>query len=148
MIRLMVVAGVVALAVVVLGPLRAPLALWEVVVAAAAVALVWGRLPEAPERVPSLLADPLQFGRSSRSALGSIGLEVAGATDPKMGGDPRVRLRLLELLRHRAGLGPDPIPDAEGRRLLGDESWHVLRAEGRVISPTELDELVRRIERL
>lgn len=136
---------VLALAVVVVGPLGGPLVGWELVVAAAALTVAW-RWPIRPGKVPPLWREP-SLTATTPNALRPLELEVAGASDARLGGDRRVRLRLQALLEHRSGLGRAPTKSEAGR-LIGDRGWALLTSDDEIMEGADLEELVTRIEQI
>lgn len=137
--------AVLAVAIVVVGPLGGPLVAWEVVVAAAVLTVAW-RWRIRPAGVPPLWREATLIATTPH-ALGSLELEVAGASDERLGGDRRVRLRLRRLLEHRAGLGRSPT-ESEAVMLIGDEAWALLKAEDEVMEAADLEKLVTRVEQV
>ncbi|MFP3915984.1 MAG: hypothetical protein ACLFWM_13980 [Actinomycetota bacterium] len=128
------------------GPAR--VAAWEVVMVGAVAVMAREAWPDRPRKAPPLLGgadDPLVRPLRLMSALE---LEVAGSADPRLSGERLLRSRLTRLLRHRAGLGPGPIPEEVGRRLLGQGAWHTLMGRDGPMSMDEIEELTDRIEAL
>jgi hypothetical protein len=118
--------------------------LWEMVIVAALVVTVWRRVPAQPvEQGPS---SPIWARHRVRppASLLSLELEVAGAGDPRLGDEVRLRRRLVALAAHRSGLPTDEVAGEGARRLLGERAAGVLTGTG-PIAPEEVEMLIERI---
>lgn len=134
-----------ATAVVVLA-LGAPPLAWELMLVTALLVVTWRRWPRDPPRHPALFGSDPRWRIGSKGGLGLVELEVMGAVSAELGTATMVRRRLVGLVSHRASLTGPPSDD-EGRRLVGEEAWSILTADG-PLTPAELETLVGRIERL
>lgn len=121
--------------------------LWEVVVTAAFLLVVWRRWPRRPEAVPPLLGEASPFDRRPLGHLATLELEVVAATDAALGGELRLRRRLGALAEHRAGLTPGSLSDDTGPAVLGEGPWGILTGTG-PMRPHEVATLVKQIEDL
>lgn len=156
---------VVGLAVVGLSLTDPPLILWEVLVIAAMGTVVWRGLPPRPPRFPSLVGSRVTHVPPAR-VLAPLELEVSGSCDPRLGGDRRIRRRLLALLHHRAGDHQRAYEQGTRGRLenrmeglaemgslssrppgMDDRAWEVLLGDG-VTSLDELEMIVSQIEEI
>lgn len=164
--RALAIALVVGLAVVVLSLPGPPLILWIMLMFAGMVAILWRGLPPRPPRFPSLVGSGVTHVAPVR-VLAPLELEVSGSCDPRLGGDRRIRSRLLALLRHRVGNhGPafeqrgtggaarvrgegsvEPGPPASRPRGLDERAWEVLIGDG-VTTLDELEMIVDQIEEI
>ncbi len=120
--------------------------LWELLLVTALAATMWRRMPGQPVEESS--PRPIWARRRIRppAALLSLELEVAGAGDPRLGDEVRLRRRLAALVAHRGGLEAEDVA-GESRRLLGEEAARVLNGSGPV-TPEEVEMLIDRISRL
>lgn len=143
--RALVVAVIVGVAAVVIGLPGTPLVAWELLVLGGLSAVLW-RLPSRPRPSPNLIGRETGVRVAPTRVLAPLELEVAGSCDPRLGGDRRVRRRLLRLFHHRVALRGDR--EADGRRLLGDGAWEVLTLENGPTTHDDLEVVVERIERL
>lgn len=156
---------VVGLAAVGLSLSDPPLILWEVLVIAAMGTVVWRGLPPRPPRFPSLVESRVTHVPPAR-VLAPLELEVSGSCDPRLGGDRRIRSRLLALLHHRAGDRQPAYEQGTTGRLenrmeglaergplssrppgLDHRAWEVLLGDG-VTSLDELEMIVSQIEEI
>lgn len=121
--------------------------LWEVVVGAALVVVLWRRWPVAARPVESLVGGDANFGRTGLGRVATLELEVKAATDPALGGDVRLRRRLAALAEHRAGVAPGSLSDATGVSILGPSAWATISGHG-PMTEAEIERLIERIEEL
>ena len=121
--------------------------LWQMVVVMATAIVMWRRWPRLNRSGPSLTAAGAGLIRRPLAHLATLELEVVGATDPALGGDPRLRRRLVALTEHRAGLAAGRLDASNGPSLLGDEAWRVLAATG-PLTEDQIELVVTRIEDL
>lgn len=128
----------------VLAELAHPQRLWAGVLVVAAGVAAWSALGKAPSVAPGLFAADEEWVRSGTPGLTAVELEVAGALDPRLGGDRRLQQRLLAIATHRARV--DRLEAAQGRRLLGDDGWEFVTGPKRRIGAEELRDLIGRIE--
>lgn len=121
--------------------------LWELLLVVALVTTVWRRVPAQP--VEEATPRPLWTRRRTRppASLLSLELEVAGAGDPRLGDEMRLRRRLTALAAHRGGMEVGEVGGESGRRLLGEEAARVLSGSG-PITPGEVEMLIDRVSRL
>lgn len=122
-----------------------PVVIWELAVVGGVVTVAWRGLSP-PGRSPALLGVQPVVRVAPPRVLAPLELEIAGSCDVRLGGDRRLRRRLLSLLRHRSGAGPQA--ELDGRRLLGDEAWAVLSATEGVTIMDELETIVDRMEQV
>lgn len=161
--RTLAMALVVGLAVVGLSLPDPPLILWEVLVIAAMGTVAWRGLPPRPPRFPSLIGFRVTHVPPAR-VLAPLELEVSGSCDPRLGGDRRIRRRLLALLYHRVGVRQPAFEQGtmgknamEGLATVAalssrppgmdDRAWEVLLGDG-VTSLDELETIVSQIEEI
>lgn len=139
MIRLLALAVIVALAAISLGRLASPGLAWVLIVPLTLLVVSRRRWPRSPGAAPSLIG-PAPIGGGRRHLLRELELEISSALDSRLGGDTRLRRRLIELVRYRAGLdeGVDPERVAAA---VGGVPDGPLTLEG-------VEELVDRIEKL
>ncbi|HJR92131.1 MAG TPA: hypothetical protein VJ938_06810 [Acidimicrobiia bacterium] len=119
---------------------------WQMVVLAAAAVVVWRNWPRS-DPVPGLAGTGTGLRRRPLAHLATLELEVVGATSTALGGDARLRRRLVALAEHRAGVAPGAIDPVNGPEILGVAAWDVLSGTGSM-SADEIDLLVGRIEKL
>lgn len=137
-----------AVAVVVGGRGPAGVALWEGVVVAALMVVGWRARSSRPPRVAPLFGDAAGSEHLPPGRLATIELEVAGATDPRLRGAPRLRRRLIALAEHRAGVAPGALNEPKGQAVLGQQVWETLMNREGVLTTAEVEMLVARIEAL
>ena len=143
---IVVMAG--ATVVVIQGQGAAGVVLWEILVLAALVVVSWRRWPRRPRRATPLFGGDIEFRPRPPGTLGSLELEVAGATDQRLGGDLRFRRRLISLAEHRAGLAAGSLSRRSGSEILGGPVWETLVERKDVLTPAEVEMMVSRIEAL
>lgn len=120
--------------------------LWLILLAVAAGVAGWRALAGAPPKAPPLFGEDLTPVRSGDYGLMAVELEVAGAIDPRLGGDRRLQRRLLAIANHR--VRQERANDEHLRQRLGESAWEYLTGPEKPIELSELDDLIERIEAL